>query len=201
MHPRGDELLALRDGQPAPEVESHVASCPECTAELRRLTRTAKALRDLPPARPPFDAWPSLKSQLQEPAWSVQAGAAWAALLLVLLSGSFIILSRHAPPMEDPAVIREQESVKEKIEPLKAQSRTLEGALSAYRSRSQVLSGRTAGTIAYLEDGLAIVDLQLSLLQTQDTEPEKLLRLWQERVKLLNALVELNATRGAVTPI
>lgn len=201
MHPSGDELLALRDGEAAPEVEAHVASCPECAAELDRLRCIAQALRGLPPAKPPFDVWPSMKSQFRTPSWSVQAGAVWAALLLVLLSGSFIILRRQAQPLEDPAVIREQQAVKEKIEPLKAQSRTLEGALSVYRNRSQVLSGRTAGTIAYLEDGLAIVDLQLSLLQAQDTEPEKLYRLWQERVKLLSALVELNATRGAVTPI
>ena len=201
MHPRGDELIAFRDGDPAPEVEAHVASCPECSAELDRLRRTAQALRDLPPVRPPFDGWPALKGALQEPSWSIRAGAVWAALLLVLLSGSFLILRRQAPPVEDPALVREQQAAKEKIEPLKAQSRTLEGALSAYRNRSQVLSGRTAGTIAYLEDGLAIVDLQLSLLQSQDTEPEKLCRLWQERVKLLSALVELNATRGAVTPI
>jgi len=201
MHPSGDELIALRDGESATEVQDHVASCSKCSAELDRLRRTAQALRDLPPVRPPFDAWPALKGQLQAPSWSVQAGAVWAALLLVLLSASFLILRRQAVPVEDPAVVCERQAVKEKIEPLKARSRTLEGALSAYRNRSQVLSGRTAGTIAYLEDGLAIVDLQLSLLQSQDTEPEKLCRLWQERVKLLSALVELNATRGAVTPI
>lgn len=201
MHPSDEELIALRDGEATPEVEIHAASCPECSAELDRLRRTTQALRDLPPLRPPSDAWPALKGQIQEPSLPLRAGAVWAALLLVLLSASFLILRREASPPEDPVKAMEQQAVKEKIGPLKAQSKTLEGALSAYRNRSQVLSGRTAGTIAYLEDGLAIVDLQLSLLQAQDTEPDKLYRLWQERVKLLSALVELNATRGTVTPI
>ncbi len=201
MHPRDEELIALRDGEATREVKIHAASCPECSAELDRLRRTTQALRDLPPVRPPFDAWPALRDQIQKPSWSLQAGAVWAALLLVLLSASFLILRREASPPADPVKAMEQQALKEKIEPLKAQSRTLEGVLSAYRKRSQVLSGRTAGTIAYLEDGLAIVDLQLGLLRAEDTEPEKLYRLWQERVRLLNTLVELNATRGAVTPI
>ena len=201
MHPSGDELLALRDGETLPDVAAHAAACPLCRQELQRLRRISQALRDLPSLRPPSDGWPALKSQMAPPTWSYRAGAVWAALLLVLLSGSFFILRQQPPPMESPGKLQERQAMKEQLEPLKSRSRTLENALSAYRSRSPVLSGRTTGTIIYLEDGLAIVDLQLSLLQTQDAEPEKLLRLWQERVRLLGALVELNATRGAVTPI
>ena len=201
MHPSSDELIALRDGEAHPEVEAHLASCPLCRQELDRLIRTAQALRNLPPLRPPSDSWPALKPQLEPPAWSLRAGSVWAALLMILLTGSFLILRKQPPPMESPGMLKERQAMKEQLEPLKARSRTLESALSGYRSRSPVLSGRTVGTIVYLEDGLAIVDLQLSLLQTQDAEPEKLLRLWQERVRLLSALVELNATRGAVTPI
>ena len=201
MHPSGDELIAYKNGEACQAVESHLSSCPLCRQELDRLIRTAQALRDLPPLRPPSDPWPALKSQLEPTAWSLRAGAVWAALLMILLTGSFLILRKQPPPMESPGVLKERQAMKEQLEPLKARSRTLESALSAYRSRSPVLSGRTVGTMVYLEDGLAIVDLQLSLLQTQDAEPEKLLRLWQERVRLLSALVELNATRGAVTPI
>lgn len=201
MHPSGDELIALRDGEVCPEVEAHLSSCPLCRQELERLRHTAHALQNLPPLRPPSDSWPVLKPQLEPPAGSLRAGAAWAALLMVLLAGSFFILLKQPPPMESPGMLKERQAMKEQLEPLQAKSRTLESALSAYRSRSPVLSGRTVGTMVYLEDGLAIVDLQLSLLQTQDAEPEKLLRLWQERVRLLSALVELNATRGAVTPI
>jgi len=201
MHPSGDELIALRDGEAHPEVEAHLASCHQCREELDHLVRMAQALRDLPPLRPPSDSWSTLKSQLEPTAWSLRAGAVWAALLMILLTGSFLILRKQPLPIESPGVLKERQAMKEQLEPLKARSRTLESALSACRSRSPVLSGRTVGTIVYLEDGLAIVDLQLSLLQTQDAEPEKLVRLWQERVRLLSALVELNATRGSVTPI
>jgi hypothetical protein len=201
MHPSGDELIALRDGEAHPEVEAHLASCPLCRQEFDRLVRMAQALRDLPPLRPASDSWSTLKPQIAPPAWSIRAGAAWVALLMILLTGSFLILRKQPPPMESPGLLKERQAMKEQLEPLQARSRTLESALSAYRARSPVMSGRTVGTIVYLEDGLAIVDLQLSLLQTQDAEPEKLVRLWQERVRLLSALVELNATRGAVTPI
>ena len=201
MHPSSDQLLAFRDGEDPPEVAAHVASCPACSAELERLDACRVALRNLPPLQLAGDVWPDIRARLSEPNPLPVVGIAWAAVLIVLLSISFVVLMRQAPPAEDPVVVRERQEAKGKIEPLKQKSRSLESVLTAYRSRSQVLSGRTAGTIAYLEDGLTIVDLQISLLQTQDAEPDKLLRLWQERVKLLSALVELNATRGAITPI
>jgi hypothetical protein len=201
MHPSRDDLIDLLDGGGAPEAAEHVASCTFCARELDQMRSMASALKDLPPQRPPSDAWPSLRRELK-----VKPPAGWlptaiAALLLVLLSASFVVLVRQAPPQEPASAVTEKQAIKDKIEPLKARSRTLEGALATYKNRSQALSGRTAGTMAYLEDGLAIVDLQLSLLQSPDAEPDKVLRLWEERVRLLTALVELNTTRGTVTPI
>ena len=201
MHPNGDELLALRDGEGPPGVAAHVGACPTCAEELERLRATSAALRDLPPLRPPGDGWPAIREELQVGPGARYLPVAIAALLLILLSASFFVLVRQAPPQEPAAVVSERQAAKEKIEPLKARSRTLESALASYKNRSQVVSGRMAGTMAYLEDGLAIVDLQISLLQTPEAEPDKVLRLWEERVRLLTALVELNSTRGAVTPI
>jgi hypothetical protein len=201
MHPSRDELIDLLDGGGAPEAAEHAASCPSCMEALDEMRGMASALRDLPPHRPPADAWPALRRELRAKPAAGWLSTAIAALLLALLSASFVVLVRQAPPQESASAVSEKQAIKEKIEPLKARSRTLESALASYKNRSQVLSGRTAGTMAYLEDGLAIVDLQLSLLQTPDAEPDKVLRLWEERVRLLTALVELNTTRGTVTPI
>jgi hypothetical protein len=201
MHPSRDDLVDLLDGGGTPEAAQHVASCPSCGRELEEIRGMASALRDLPPYRPPADGWSALRRELDRKPPTGWLPIAVGALLLVLLSASFVVLVRQAPPQESASAISEKQAIKEKIEPLKARSRTLEGALATYKNRSQVLSGRTAGTMAYLEDGLAIVDLQLSLLQTPDAEPDKVLRLWEERVRLLTALIELNTTRGTVTPI
>ncbi len=201
MHPSRDELIDLLDGGGAPETEAHVASCASCTREMKGMRELATALRDLPPHRPPSDGWPALKRELKQSPTAGWLPTAVAVGLLALLSASFVVLIRQAPAQEPASAVSERQAIKEKIEPLKARSRTLESALATYKNKSQVLSGRTAGTMAYLEDGLAIVDLQLSLLQSPDAEPDKLLRLWEERVRLLTALVELNTTRGTVTPI
>jgi hypothetical protein len=201
MHPSRDDLTDLLDGGGAPETAAHLAGCSSCREELEEMRGMAAALRDLPPHRPPADAWPALRKELQRKPSAGWLPTAIAAVLLLLLSASFVVLVQQAPPQEPASAVAEKQAIKDRIEPLKARSRTLESALSTYKNRSQVLSGRTAGTMAYLEDGLAIVDLQLSLLQTPDAEPDKVLRLWEERVRLLTALVELNTTRGTVTPI
>ncbi len=205
MHPSDEDLLALRDGEGSAETADHVARCPRCASEMERLRSVAQDLRGLPSLRPPSDAWPALRLALQEgtPKSSGLSalGAVWAALMVLMLGLSFVVLMRQPALHEDPSAAKQRLALREKLGPLQARSRSLEGALAAYRGRQGVQSAATAGTIAYLEDGLAIVDLQLSLLKADDTEPDKLVRLWQERVKLLSALVEVNATRGAMAQI
>ncbi len=205
MHPSDENLLALRDGEASEEVAAHVSQCPRCASEVERLRGMAQGLRELPSLRPPSDAWcalrPALREGLPESAGLSAVGAVWAALMVLMLGVSFFVLMRQPAIHEDPAVARQRLALREKLEPLQARSRSLESALAEYRVKQGVQSGTTAGTIAYLEDGLAIVDLQLSLFQDDDTEPDTLVRLWQERVKLLSALVEVNATRGAMAQI
>jgi len=62
---------------------------------------------------------------------------------------------------------------------------------------SRVLSGRAASTIAELEDGIALVDAQLGEAQRGRASREELLGLWQQRVQLMNQLVNVHVTRAA----
>lgn len=54
----GELASALLDGELAPpeaeRARSHLAGCPDCTAELDATSRVRALVRDLPPVEPPF---------------------------------------------------------------------------------------------------------------------------------------------------
>jgi hypothetical protein len=82
------------------------------------------------------------------------------------------------------------------IQPLIEESQRLEGVLRRASAGSPVTTGRTAATIAHLEDNIAILDLQISLLSGAGEKQDQLKRLWQQRVKLLQTLVQVHTSRG-----
>jgi hypothetical protein len=79
-----------------------------------------------------------------------------------------------------------------------ARSQSLEGAIQAFNPDQRVTDGRTAVVAASLEERLARVDRQLQLVDylDQKVRQQEALRLWRERVGLLNALVDVHATRA-----
>jgi hypothetical protein len=78
-------------------------------------------------------------------------------------------------------------------------SQALESALGAYNPEGRVLDGRTAGIAQELEDRIARVDRELEVadLSPQQARDEQLLKLWRERVGLLDALVDVHVTRAS----
>jgi hypothetical protein len=91
------------------------------------------------------------------------------------------------------------EATAERIHQVMERSQALESALSMYNPDGRVLDGRTARMAQELEDRIARVDRELEateLLQRQTREPE-LLKLWRERVGLLDALVDVHVTRAS----
>jgi hypothetical protein len=78
-------------------------------------------------------------------------------------------------------------------------SQVLEGALNDYNPETRVLDGRTARIAGELEDQIARVDRELELTELLPQQPgdEELLRLWRERVGLLDALVDVHVTRAS----
>jgi hypothetical protein len=62
-----------------------------------------------------------------------------------------------------------------------------------------VLDGRTAGIAQELEDRIATVDRELEMadLLEQRARDEQVLKLWRERVGLLDALVDVHVTRAS----
>jgi hypothetical protein len=78
-------------------------------------------------------------------------------------------------------------------------SQALESALSAYNPEARMLDGRTARMAQELEDRIAVVDRELEVaeLSEQQARDQELLKLWRERVGLLDALVDVHVTRAS----
>jgi hypothetical protein len=78
-------------------------------------------------------------------------------------------------------------------------SQALENALSEYNPEGRVLDGRTARIAQELEDRIAQLDrrLEVTELAPKQARDEELLRLWRERVGLLDALVDVHVTRAS----
>ena len=80
----------------------------------------------------------------------------------------------------------------------KAQSRELEQAILQFDPESRVIDGRTARLAADVEDQIAELDRELQEMQVIDGAGEhEVLRLWRQRVGLLDALVDIHVTRAS----
>jgi hypothetical protein len=80
---------------------------------------------------------------------------------------------------------------------LVAESQRLEKFVRDNSLNGRVVGGQTATTIAELEDQIGFVDAQLSQAQTSRVTSRDTLDLWQERVRLLDALANVQTTRVA----
>lgn len=64
-------------------------------------------------------------------------------------------------------------------------------ALLATLPERRVMRGRTAFTVAELEDRLAMLDDHLSRVTLEPNAPERAERLWRQRVDVMNSLVQV----------
>ena len=184
-----EELLAVRDGEGTSVAHRHVDQCPSCRAEVDRLHQVAAALKALPAVRPPRDRWPEVRAAVagtrRRRRW-VMAG--W---------GSLAAAAALAAIVGVRAVTIRQTARTANLDSLVVESQKLEEALRAYDPTSRVLSGRAANTIAQLEDRIALVDAQLNEAQHNGAGRADLVNLWQQRVQLMNQLVNVHVTRAA----
>lgn len=193
QHCTMEELLAVRDGEGTGAARQHVDQCPACRAEVDRLHQVAASLRALPVQRPPRDRWPEVRVVAVGArrrrrwwvagGWTSLAAAAALALILGVKPGRWGGGQMAAQPAS--------------LDSLVAASQQLEDALRALDPTSRVLSGRAASTIAELEDGIALVDAQLGEAQRSRASRDDLTRLWEQRVRLMNQLVNVHVTRAA----
>lgn len=184
MHPKLDDLLALRDGNGPEESARHVERCARCSEEIAALRTTASALRALPPVGTDRDLWPEIRRRVvarRRRIFATRFGAVAASIVAV---ASTVVLVRSPAPAPPPA----DAGTRVAIEDLTAASRGLEAVLRDPALRRQVLSPRRAAVIVDLEDRIAALDLAIAD-QPEDLGASRNVALWSHRVELLDALV------------
>ncbi|HUO82357.1 MAG TPA: hypothetical protein VM616_05805 [Gammaproteobacteria bacterium] len=194
MHARIDELLSLRDGEPvAAAAARHAGDCPACAGELERLRGLRRRLRALPALPPPERGWEAVARRaykrsargrrlLAGAGLGLAASAAWLMVSLTL---------RETPPapVAAPPVIAEAGAGANAE--LMRRSMALEHTLKGIDYQPNVVRASTAGTIADIEDRIALVDYQLSQAAAGSLSDAQSERLWRQRVDLMGSLVQV----------
>ncbi len=192
-----EALLSLKEPGSEPGVAAareHLNQCPGCQAELDRLHQRVARLKALPSLRPGRDRWPETAARFraerrrQRTRMVGLTGLAAAASLAVVVAVGRL---SQSPPAAGPTSAQ--------ISQVMERSQALENALSAYNPEARVLDARTARMAQELEDRIALVDRELEVaeLSEQQARDQELLKLWRERVGLLDALVDVHVTRAS----
>ncbi len=194
-----EALLSLRSPGLEPgdaSARDHLEHCPGCRAELDRLHQRVARLKALPPLRPARDRWPEVAGRVRA---ERRERTRRTAGLAGLAAAASVALALGVAPLFRGAGTAPVMVTATGIEEVMARSRALESALHRYDPESRVLDGRTAGIAQELEDRIARVDRELEMTELLERQAREaaLLRLWRERVGLLDALVDVRVTRAA----
>jgi hypothetical protein len=189
-----DSLVSLREpgsepGQAA--ARDHLNQCAQCQAELQRLHQRVARLKALPTLRPSRDRWPETRARFRADRRRRRTRAVG---LTGLATAAGVAIAIGLGGLSRPA-----DATAEQLNQAMERSQVLESAISEYNPAGRVLDGRTARIAGELEDRIARVDRQLEAteLSQQQATDRDLLRLWRERVGLLDALVDVHVTRAS----
>jgi hypothetical protein len=191
-----EALLSLREAGLEPgdaSAQAHLDGCPRCQAELERLHQRVARIKALPALRPSRDRWPQVSARVRLERRNHRQRAAG---LIGLAAAASIALAVSLGPRNNSTL---DGAGQQEIQAAMARSQALESALSGFQPDQRVLDGRTAGIAQELEDRIATVDRELEMadLLEQRARDEQVLKLWRERVGLLDALVDVHVTRAS----
>jgi hypothetical protein len=192
-----EQLVALREPGLEPGVQGwrdHAVACELCRAELDLLDQRVARLRALPTLSPARNRFGEIRARVQADRRRQRTVVfSLSGLALAATVALAVVLSPGAAGVPAPSPTDQQE-----LEDIIARSQSLEGAIQAYNPDRRVTDGRTAMVAASLEERLARVDRQLQLVDfaDQSVRQQEALRLWRERVGLLNALMDVHVTRA-----
>jgi hypothetical protein len=189
-----DQLLATREPGLEPQVHAwreHVESCDHCRSEIDRLDQRVARLKSLAALQPSRDLFGSIRARAaQERRARRVRRLAWAGLAiaasLTLMIGSYKYQRGH----------RRLVAADPELAEVMSQSKQLERTLAGFDQDRQVVDGRTVAVASTIEDRLARVDRQIEATELLDRtiRQQAVLKLWRERVGLLDALVDVHLT-------
>lgn len=182
------ELLEVRNGEGSVGAKIHVDECEECRNELDRLHQRVAALKALPNLNAPRDRWPLVRQRIVEARqrqWWRRMGWAAAAAIALTLGANGLVPSPGAAP--DPDAVE--------LQTLVEQSAQLDSMLRTVEKRARVVNGLTAVTIADLEDRIIFLDSRLSSARRIAITEAQLRQLLEQRVLLMDALVNTHTKR------
>jgi hypothetical protein len=188
-----ESLLALREPGTEPgaaAAREHIDGCSVCQAELDRLHQRVARLKALPALRPSRSRWPDTATSFRGERLRKRLRHVGLAGLTAAASIFAVTRINLTPPVEPDS---------NQISEVMQRSQALESALSELNPDGRVVDGRTARIAQELEDRIARLDRQLEVtdLSEQQARDAELLRLWRERVGLLDALVDVHVTRAS----
>jgi hypothetical protein len=200
-----EQLLELREPGLEPgtaAAREHFTSCPACQAEADRLSQRIARLRALPAPRPARDQFPLVRERFVAERRKRRVFMGAAGILALAASVALALMLRPAdrglPVQLGPTLIAENG---DELTRVMARSQELERTLQRYDVDNRAIDGRTATIAARLEDQLGTLDRQIELFGALDrADPDRQahqLRLWRERVGLLDALVDVHVTRAS----
>lgn len=203
-----EQLLELREPGREPGFEAaraHLGACPACQAEADRLGQRIARLRALPSPRPGRDQFAAVRGRYLAARNRQRLRWAGVGSLALAASVALAVALRPAPGSDKgiPTRIAQQQPQQSDsvIQAMMTRSQQLEAALRAYDPDSRVVDARTATIAAQLEDQVDAIDRQLEITEAVGTQvPDRRgeqLRLWRERVGLLDALVDVHLTRAS----
>jgi hypothetical protein len=192
-----DTLVSMREpgsepGQAA--AREHLDACPYCQAELERLHQRVARLKALPTLRPGRDRWPETKARFQA---ERRRRRARVASLVGFAAAASVAVAVSVGELSQPETMNAEQLVQ-----VMERSQLLESALNDYNPDGRVLDGGTARIAGELEDRIARLDRELEMAELQSQQQQQptnddLLRLWRERVGLLDALVDVRVARAS----
>jgi hypothetical protein len=190
-----DALVGLREPGQEPgdaAAREHLEGCEHCRAELERLHQRVARIKALPALRSGRDRWPEVRQRVMAERRHRRNRMAG---LVGLAAAASIALAVAIAPAPGASADNSADEIQQAMD----RSQALETAIHRYDPESHVLDGRTARIAQELEDRIGQVDRELEMadLMEQQARESQVLRLWRERVGLLDALMDVHVTRAS----
>lgn len=189
------QLIALRDDDRSEpgmaEGLRHFGGCSHCQSELERLHQRTARLRALPALAPATNEFPAVQARITV-ARRIRSRAGASIGVAIAATLVFTAITRD---LVHPKRLDAEQSLQAEI----ARSQQLEQKLHAWNPDQRVIDGRTAVVVIQLENKIADLDAQISATAApnETARVQDQLKLWQERVGLMNALVDVHLTKAS----